>query len=74
MTAADLERLLAIHDAAWCSIWLHGNWRSLTMQMTTEEKRAVAAAVEREWARAEADDPGLTYSLETRAHLRWWEQ
>jgi hypothetical protein len=35
---AELERLLAIHDHAWLSIWLHGDWRWLTMQMTHRTK------------------------------------
>lgn len=70
----DPTDLQAIHDHAWMSIWLHGNWRWLTGNMTTEEKNAVADAVERQWARMEADDPALTHGPESRAALRWWEQ
>jgi hypothetical protein len=58
-----------IADSAWHSIWLHGDWRYLTMQMTTEEKEYVAAAVERDMAAAE-NYPEMT--PQTRAELRWW--
>lgn len=41
MTEAELL------DAAMFSVWLHGDWRYLTEQMTTPEKEAAWAAVER---------------------------
>lgn len=60
-------------DSAWASVYSHGKWRYLTSQMTTEERAAAADAVERDWARAEADDPGVTHGVDSRAALRWWE-
>jgi hypothetical protein len=67
------DEVQKVGDAAWHSIWLHGNWRFLTKQMTTEEKEYAADAVEREWRRMEAEDPkGMAVSEESLAHLRWW--
>jgi len=34
-------------DGACHSVWLHGKWRWLTSQMTTEEREAFADAVDR---------------------------
>jgi len=58
-------------DSAWASVWLHGDWRSLTRKMTTAERNAAADAVERRWAMDQAEDPSLTYDA-SRAALRWW--
>lgn len=34
-------------DGAMHSVWLHGNWRFLTMKMTTQEREAAWTAVKR---------------------------
>jgi hypothetical protein len=59
-------------DAAMHSVWLHGNWRFLTSQMTTEEREAAADAVQRhnEWANRQDDDLGPIDN----AGLRWWRE
>lgn len=75
MAALDVEpdEARRTEDSAWASVYSHGKWRYLTSQMTTEERAAAADAVERDWARAEADDPGVTHGVDSRAALRWWE-
>jgi len=75
MAALDVEpdEARRVEDAAWASVEQHGKWRFLTSQMTTEERTAAADAVERDWARAEAEDPALTRGADSRAALRWWE-
>jgi len=52
-------------DAAWHSVWLHGNWRYLTKNMTTPEREHAADAVARYSAHLEPDEPEI-------ADLRWW--
>lgn len=67
------DEVRQIEDSAWHSIWLHGSWRDLTVQMTTEQREAAAGAVERRWHlmySASGDSMGPA----TRAALRWWEQ
>ncbi len=54
-------------DAAMSSIWLHGNWRSLTRNMTTEEKTAAADAVDRAHMAIKDDDECAAIRAE-----RWW--
>lgn len=60
-------------DDAWHSVWLHGKWRWLTQNMTTEERTCAAEAIERAWARHESDD-GTTMHETTRAELWWWRE
>ncbi len=55
-------------DAAMFSVWLHGNWRWLTTQMTTDEREAAADAVRRHDV---ASDDGLTDPIGDES-LRWW--
>ncbi|BFP50085.1 hypothetical protein KCMC57_64530 (plasmid) [Kitasatospora sp. CMC57] len=56
-------------DAAWFSVWLHGNWRHLTSRMTTPQREHAADAVARynrvlnAAAPCSKPDPLL---------LRWW--
>lgn len=57
-------------DAAWGSVWLHGNWQYLTKQMTTPEREHAADAVARWSAALHADDPEL--DREEPEGLRWW--
>jgi hypothetical protein len=52
-------------DAAWHSVWLHGNWRYLTSQMTTPERERAADAVHRHDRKENPDEPELS-------DLRWW--
>jgi hypothetical protein len=75
MAALDVEpdEARRVEDAAWGSVYLHGKWRFLTSQMTAEERSAAADAVDRDWARAEAEDPACTHGPDSRAELRWWE-
>lgn len=74
MAAMDVEpdEARRVEDSAWGTVWLHVGWRSLTRQMTTEERTAAADAVERHWAAVEVDDPSCTHEA-SRADLRWWE-
>lgn len=60
-------------DGAWHSVWLHGNWRWLTKNMTTEQREAAADGVERYWKVLD-DGTEDDASPETRAHLRWWRE
>lgn len=60
--ATDGDR--ALLDGAMHSVWLHGDWRRLTLHMTTDEKEAAADAVDRHSALIEPGDPV--------ACLRWW--
>lgn len=57
-------------DAAWGTVWLHGNWRYLTSQMTTAERETAADAVARWSAAQNADDPDLEPGEPD--GLRWW--
>lgn len=57
-------------DGAMHSVWLHGDWRWLTQQMTTEEREAAADAVERHWAVVQ--DPPPIVTSDALRHLRWW--
>lgn len=62
----EIERL----DGAMHSVWLHGKWRWLTRNMTTEEREAAADAVTRYSTKLDEseNDP-----LPTDQHaLRWW--
>ncbi|MFF7190578.1 hypothetical protein ACFZAR_36410 [Streptomyces sp. NPDC008222] len=52
-------------DAAWHSVWLHGDWRYLTKQMTTLEREHAADAVARYSHHLEPDEPEIE-------GLRWW--
>lgn len=57
-------------DAAWGSVWLHGNWQWLTKNMTTPEREHAADAVARWSAALNAEDEDLEGGeLEG---LRWW--
>lgn len=57
-------------DAAWHSVWLHGDWRWLTKNMTTAEREHAADAVARYGAHLDAID-GEDRSEEPEG-LRWW--
>lgn len=54
-------------DAAMHSVWLHGDWRWLTRNMTTEEREAAADAVDRYNAILNDPREGLEQTS-----LRWW--
>jgi hypothetical protein len=58
-------------DAAWHSVWLHGDWRYLTKQMSTPEREHAADAVARynAYLATQASDPDHTGEPED---LRWW--
>jgi hypothetical protein len=56
-------------DAAWGTVWLHGNWRYLTSKMTTAERETAADAVARWSAALHAGDPDIEVEPEG---LRWW--
>ena len=45
LAVVELSDRLASLSGAMHSVWLHGNWRYLTAQMTTEEREAAWAAV-----------------------------
>lgn len=56
-------------DGAMHSVYLHGKWRWLTQNMTTEEREAAADAVQRYSRVLNAIDDEEPISDE---HLRWW--
>lgn len=58
-------------DAAWHSVWLHGNWRWLTKNMTTPEREHAADAVARYGDYLTNEDPDLGPAGEPEG-LRWW--
>jgi hypothetical protein len=53
-------------DGAMHSVWLHGNWRWLTQNMTTPEKEAAWAAVQRYSAALAPDEEPLS------DEWAWW--
>jgi hypothetical protein len=57
-------------DAAWHSVWLHGNWAYLTKQMATAEREHAADAVARYSVRLVSEDPDLGPAEPE--GLRWW--
>ncbi|WP_033024035.1 hypothetical protein, partial [Streptomyces capuensis] len=57
-------------NAAWHSVWLHGNWRYLTSQMTTPEREHAARCVER-YDRVLAEVDGESHRGGPEG-LRWW--
>lgn len=57
-------------DAAWHSVWLHGDWRWLTKNMTTPEREHAADAVARYGTHLDTID-GADRSEEPEG-LRWW--
>lgn len=57
-------------ESAMHSVWLHGNWRWLTQKMTTEEREAAAAAVQR-YNDNLHDEPESDVPPPHRS-LRWW--
>jgi hypothetical protein len=61
-----------VEDSAWGTVWLHGKWRYLTSQMTTEERELVADAVARWSAALNADDSDLEEGEPD--GLRWWKE
>jgi hypothetical protein len=63
---AALQQRLAALDGAVHSVWLHGKWRWLTSNMTTEQREAAADAVQRHSVVIDPDEPL------TDEDLRWW--
>lgn len=57
-------------DEAWGSVWLRGNWRSITRQMSTPPREHAAAAVLR-WMHALDAADGRPPREEPK-ELRWW--
>lgn len=57
-------------DGAWGSVWLHGNWKRLTTNMTTPERELAADAVARWSAALNAEDSDLEAGEPE--GLRWW--
>jgi hypothetical protein len=68
---ANSERDPVAEDA-WSTVWLHGNWRYLTSQMTTPAKEMAADHVARWMAEMDAADrcPARAEPEE----LRWWRR
>ncbi|WP_033338872.1 hypothetical protein [Catenuloplanes japonicus] len=58
-------------DEAMCSVWLHGDWRWLTRNMTTEQREAAADAVTRRTAVMDVEEGE---PVQERAGLRWWRE
>lgn len=58
-------------DAAWHSVWLHGDWRFLTKQMATTEREHAADAVARYDAYLATQDSDPDHVGEPDG-LRWW--
>lgn len=53
-------------DGAMLSVWIHGNWRHLTKDMTTSQKEAAAEAVQR-------GNSALGEEALDDRWLRWWQ-
>lgn len=68
-TIAAIDRITADRplpgDAAWHSVWLHGNWSWLTKNMTTPEREHAADSIQRYSSHLEPDEPEIQ-------GLRWW--
>lgn len=58
-------------DEAMCSVWLHGDWRWLTRNMTTPQREAAADAVTRRTAAMDVEEGEPVHE---RAGLRWWRE
>ena len=73
-TLAAIDRItegkLLPGDAAWGSVWLHGDWKWLTQNMPTPERELAADAVARWSADLAAEDGDL--EREEPEGLRWW--
>jgi hypothetical protein len=61
-----------VADAAWGSVWLHGDWRWLTKCMTTPEREYAADCVAR-WNARLAEEDGDPDRAEPDG-LRWWRE
>lgn len=61
---------LNVGDSAWHSVWLHGDWRALTREMTPAERTHAADAVAR-YSRQLALSEGNLSHTEPQ-NLRWW--
>jgi len=59
-----------VADAAWHSIWLHGDWRTLTQHMTSAERTHAADAVARHSRQLALAGGDLTHTEPQ--NLRWW--
>ncbi|ARX81496.1 hypothetical protein SMD44_00894 [Streptomyces alboflavus] len=57
-------------NGAWHSVWLHGNWRYLTRNMTTPEREHAARCVEA-YDRHLAEVDGEPFRSGPQG-LRWW--
>jgi hypothetical protein len=57
-------------NGAWHSLWLHGNWRYLTRNMTAEQREHAAGCVE-SYAKHLAQVDGDPYRSGPQG-LRWW--
>jgi hypothetical protein len=69
--------LAALHTSeaaasAWGTVWLCGNWRSLTRQMDSEAREIAASGVLR-WMHDVDDTDGRPHRLEP-DELRWWRE
>lgn len=58
-------------SAAMHSVWLHGDWRWLTKNMTTEEREASADAVQAYSDHLNRQDDEAPTGL---SGLRWWSE
>ena len=63
-------RVPNVADAAWHSVWLHGDWRALTQLMTSAERSHAADAVARQSRQLAVLDGDLTHTEPQ--GLRWW--
>ncbi len=61
---------LNVADAAWHSVWLHGDWRTLTRHMSVAERNHAADAVARHSRQLALQDGNLTHTEPQ--NLRWW--
>lgn len=71
-TAMSVAGLHASEAAAsaWGTVWLCGNWRSLTGQMEDEAREIAASGVLR-WMHGLDDEDGRPHRAEP-PELRWW--
>lgn len=61
---------LNVADAAWHSVWLHGDWQAVTRHMSVAERNHAADAVARQSRRIALQDGNLTHTEPL--NLRWW--
>lgn len=61
---------LSVADAAWHSVWLHGDWHASTRHMSVAERNHAADAVARHSRQLALQNGNLSHTEPQ--NLRWW--